>query len=382
MARLILSSATDGPPTHSLARLDELDVVRGLLLVNIMLNHLPGSHTPYTSQPLGFVSSAEGFFLISSYLLGSITARRASEGKPLFDRLWKRLRLIYLAHVLTLGIVFVVIGLGLSELPSYYNIVRPYLEHDAGMAVWSALLLLYQPPLLDILPLYICFMLATPALWHIAQRSHWLLVFAGSAALWLWAQFVSMNAVLAWATPELIVQWGSFHLLGWQLLWVSGFGFGVWHWRYRTQGKQIQIPQWLGWLALALAIFLFAWRMPIIWPEIDLGDYWLVGDKWSFGPLRVGNFLLLLLVVFHFAPLWCRLLKPLAFFSILGRHSLLVFSVHAVFGLLLAGWVELIQPSQAVRLLLVGAQVSLIFIWTRRLELQRKAAVHRVHANR
>ncbi len=352
-------------PSASHQRIIELDIVRGLLLVNIMINHVPGDHNYYSSQPLGFVSSAEGFFLLSGYLLGSISARRATQGKPLFDRLAKRIGLIYLSHILALLLVFLVIGLGLGHLQPYANITYPYQEYQ-GSAVLSALLLLYQPPLLDILPLYIIFMSFTPVIWWLARRLHWLPVFALSASLWLWAQFHSMNELLGGISPWLLVQWGSFHLLAWQLLWVIGLGLGAWHWQERDKG--LQIPNWLSFLAVLTALFFFTWRMQLMPVTIDLGEFWILIDKWILAPLRLLNFLALLVVAIRFAGFFRILLRPFGFLGILGRHSLLVFSVHSFIGLLLAGWIEFRNPPENIRLLLLALQIGFVFFWAWRLE--------------
>jgi hypothetical protein len=354
-------------------RVVELDIVRGLLLVNIMFNHTPGPHNQYTSQPLGFVSSAEGFFFLSGYLLGSISARLHSQGRPLFERLWQRVRLIYVAHVIALGLVFIIIGQMLGHFIPYNNIVRPYVL-DPTAAVISSLLLLYQPPLLDILPLYIIFMAMTPLLWLLAQRLHWIIVFALSAFLWLWAQFVNMNTVLDFVSPWLLVKWGAFHLLAWQFLWVLGLGFGVWHWQRRAQEHSLHIPVWLTLSAVLVAVFFFAWRMSWLPFQIDLGALWMLLDKWTLGPLRLLNFFALVIVILSFANIWRILLYPLSAFAILGRHSLLVFSAHALLGLLLAGWIHLVNPNQYERLLFLGGQIGLIFIVARRIELNKQAA--------
>lgn len=287
------------------------------------------------------------------------------------------MRLLYLAHVLTLGSVFLLIGNWLSQLSiSYANIVLPYLSYDSGLIVLSALLLLYQPPLLDILPLYIFLMALTPVLWHGARRLHWSIIGGTSIGLWLWAQFYPMATLLKPLEGSgLILQWGPFHWLGWQLLWVVGFAFGVWHGRYRASGQSIQLPNTVRWLALGIAIFFWAWRWPTILPEFNLGDHWYLADKWVLGPIRLVNFAALLLVALGFAPLWRAFLQKIAFLAILGRHSLWVFSVHVVLGLLLAGWVEWHQPPEILRLLLVITQISLIFIGAQKLEQRRKAAM-------
>lgn len=344
-------------------RLAELDVLRGLLLVNIMFNHMPGSHNLVTSQTLGFVSSAEGFFLLSSYLLGRINARRQVEGRPIFERLGSRIWLIYLAQIVVFALVMLVLGLGLGHIPNYAWIVQPYLN-EPGRAAISGALLLYQPPLLDILPLYIFFLAISPLAWLVAKKGHWLLVLMPSLCLWLYAQFHPMNETLAVFQPWLLVQWGSFNIFAWQLLWVLGLGFGAWHWHH----PGIRLPNWLLWLAMALFIGFLGWRYKLWIPGIDSAWCYMLTEKWFLAPLRLVNLAALVILALAFAQPLRRLLGPLAFLSTLGRQSLLVFSLHAFLGLLLAGWAGYAKPPEVMRVLAVLAQIGLIYLWASRLE--------------
>src|ERR1051326_2006026 len=53
-------------PNGPMRRLHELDALRGLMLVWITFTHLPTAHSAYANQPLGFVSSSEGFIFLSA----------------------------------------------------------------------------------------------------------------------------------------------------------------------------------------------------------------------------------------------------------------------------------------------------------------------------
>ena len=56
-------------------------------------------------------------------------------------------------------------------------------------ALIGGLLLVYEPPLLDILPIYVLFMLASPWVMSVGLRRGWAPVLAVSTALWFLAQF-------------------------------------------------------------------------------------------------------------------------------------------------------------------------------------------------
>jgi len=56
----------------------EIDAVRGLMLVWMVLTHLPTFLPAYTNQPFGFVSASEGFIFLSALFTGRIYFRLAS----------------------------------------------------------------------------------------------------------------------------------------------------------------------------------------------------------------------------------------------------------------------------------------------------------------
>ena len=58
-----------------LERRPELDALRGLFLVWMTLTHLPTRFSDFVNQPLGFVTSAEGFVFVSALLVGRLYIR-------------------------------------------------------------------------------------------------------------------------------------------------------------------------------------------------------------------------------------------------------------------------------------------------------------------
>src|ERR1700687_6098929 len=88
-------------------RRPELDALRGLFLVWMTLTHLPTRLSDLVNQPLGFISSAEGFVFLSALLIARLYIRQAvEEGAALRTRLWKRALRIYGYHVLMLSVAF------------------------------------------------------------------------------------------------------------------------------------------------------------------------------------------------------------------------------------------------------------------------------------
>jgi hypothetical protein len=70
-----------------------------------------------------------------------------------------------------------------------HNLLDFYFMVGAPRAIVDAALLIYRPPLLDILPMYIIFLLATPLVLRVTKYLPWKFVIGGSFMLWLLAQF-------------------------------------------------------------------------------------------------------------------------------------------------------------------------------------------------
>ena len=82
-----------------------LDVFRGLCLVMIFINHVPGNvYEKFTSRNFGFSDAAEGFVLMSGIAAG--LAYSADFRAPMrlwqgLARVWKRVWTLYQVHLLT-----------------------------------------------------------------------------------------------------------------------------------------------------------------------------------------------------------------------------------------------------------------------------------------
>ena len=50
----------------------EIDALRGLMLVLMTTTHIPTRFSDPLGQPLGFVSAAEGFVLLSGFVAGMV----------------------------------------------------------------------------------------------------------------------------------------------------------------------------------------------------------------------------------------------------------------------------------------------------------------------
>lgn len=319
----------------------ELDALRGLMLVLMTVTHLPTRLSELLGQPLGFVSAAEGFVLLSAYMAGLVYSRVARKKGVAAMRLalWRRTRKVYACHSATLLFLFTVVaavGLQADE-PAVKDLMSFYLAHPLT-AVGTGLLLIYTPPLLDILPMYIVFMLASPWLLAHALRRGWGGILVLSVVAWGLAQFGLgewvYRAAVALAGPHVpFEETGSFATFSWQLLWVLGLWMGTS--RSAETAKPLAFPGWTVALAALLALTGLVWRhhegQAPFGADVALN---LLFDKWLLGPLRLLNLAALIVLVIRFAPWFKAHMLRLHWLETLGAASLPVFCTHLVIVLL------------------------------------------------
>src|ERR1700748_1652588 len=174
-----------------LPRKPEFDALRGLFLVWRTLTLLPTRMSDLFNQPFAFISSAEGFVFLSALLVGRVYMRQALEDVgSLRSKLWKRALRVYAYHVslLLLAFTFAAAFAVYRHHAALEHLLDFYIAHPA-VAIVGSLLLIYCPPLLDILPMYVLFLLASPFAFSIAVKRSWRPVIAGSTLIWLLAQF-------------------------------------------------------------------------------------------------------------------------------------------------------------------------------------------------
>jgi hypothetical protein len=331
----------------------ELDALRGLMLVLMTLTHLPTAVSSPAGQPLGFVSAAEGFVLLSAYMAGMVYSGKAyRQGEEAMkSAFFNRALKLYACQLALLLFAFTIIaGIGLlTREDSVTGLLGFFLEKPV-VAMVSASLLLYNPALLDILPIYIIFMLISPVILLHGMEHGWRGVLWLSLAVWVGAQFGLGPALYHLATgwfnmPLRYTDMGAFEILAWQFLWVLGLWMGAMH--NRPDHEPTPFPRSMVWIALGFALVTFIWRHVVgqtpapAHPGVNL-----MFDKWHLGPLRLINVLALLLLAMHFAPFLRRRLPRWRALETLGKAALPVFCAHLVLALLA---LALFGPARAER---------------------------------
>jgi len=348
-------------------RLKELDALRGFMLVWITFTHLPTALSTYVNQPFGFVSAAEGFIFLSALFTGSIYFRMAEQNSygAMRRKLSMRTLQLYLYHVLLLSFVFLVaVPIAASGTrPGLHNLLDFYFDAGARRAVVDAVLLIYRPPLLDILPMYIIFLALTPVALSASRRFGWKPILAGGFTLWLLAQFglreaswQVMNRYFGLRIP--LHEMGSFDLWAWQFLWLVGMWVGVCWARDQLDlarlARQFTIP------ALFVVSALLATRYAV-GRGFELGSYELYFDKWHLGVVRLLDFTAIAVLLIRASSY----LKPLSVrpLVLLGQSSLQVFCTHLLFcfaGLTLLGNASMLSSWKQFGLLATTVSAMLL----------------------
>ena len=336
MKRPILKALSSLP---KLERKPEIDALRGLFLVWMTLTHLPTHFSDFVNQPFGFVSSAEGFVFLSALLVARLYIRKAAEDESaLRAKLWKRALRIYGYHVILLALAFTLAAAFAvtTHRLALTNLLNFYLAHPVT-AIVGSLLLIYCPPLLDILPMYVIFLLLSPYVLSFATRRGWKLLLTLSTSVWMLAQFglrTWVHALVVRVTHLQIPlqETGAFNLFAWQLIWLLGMWIGARSADPTPDGGLpfLHLPRYAYSIAAAVCLFFLGVRHSWLGPHLTERALSPQLDKWQLAAPRMLN-----LIAFSILIYWLRrpvkrivLVEP---FLTLGKASLEVFCAHIVF---------------------------------------------------
>jgi hypothetical protein len=301
------------------------DTLRGLFLVCMTINHLPTELRSLTDQSLGLFSAAEGFVFLSGLLAGWVYTRkyRAHGREGLASAATKRAQSIYQWHIGALLAAFVCVQ-ATEHILGYCapTVPRLFFEHPLE-ALGLGVSLLYQPGLLDLLPMYCAFVLLLPVVIRALEAGRRWLVLSCSLGLWFAMQF----APAIDGAPLYPINTGCFNILAWQMLFIAGVAIG----HARISGaEQVKRPNPLI-MAAAAAVAVYGLgiryaQWPSLWPDQIYG---MLLNKPALGLLRMADFGAVAYLVAAFGARFPSLLmfRPLAF---LGRHSLAVVAMQSV----------------------------------------------------
>ncbi len=344
-----------------------LDALRGFFLAMMAGVHVPTPLSHWLHEPFGYLSAAEGFVFLGACLAGFVFGkiRRRDGASAMRARVYARVRRIYQTHLaLVFGAVLVAWWLARWLRPLAYHF-HPFLMHPVTSLALIPLLL-HQPPLFDILPLYVLFLGLTPWWLEIAARRGWAPVLAASAGVWLIAQFHPFGAPLRALADRVPLELGSFNVLAWQWLWILGLAFGETIARdpaaLARHRRRVLVPA----LVLVVAGVYFRHRLglePAALPDLPL---WT--SKWRLGPLRLLNSLAWAGLLWSWNPHPPdRWIAPTA---MLGRRSLAIFAAHIPLAIVATSALQMHHfgpaASTAIGCAVIGAMFALAWWLERR----------------
>lgn len=364
-----------------------LDMFRGLALVMIFVNHVPGTfYETLTNRNFGFSDAAEAFVYMSGLAAGLAYSGRFRTGNlwAATTKVWARARQLYFVHIsITMICIAIFAGaarwFGLTELLTTINL--PALFQKPLSTLVGIPLLGHQLGYLNILPLYMTMLLVTPLVIWAGLRRPWLVLIA-SIALWAVAGQFRFN-LPAFPNPG---GW-FFNPFSWQLLFVMGLLSGM---AMKVGKRFIPYSPVLFGLATAFLVFVLLWmKVPPIGKTMNgtlgwLGSvgvpfYFTAFDKTFLSAPRLLHAFALFYVLGNL-PIMRRLADTavVAPLRLMGRQGLAVFATCTVFSIFLQAVRARLEPDLLIDGLLLGGGlvllVALAWVLTKTQELGKPAA--------
>lgn len=245
-------------------RILAFDILRGYFLIVILFNHLwyyPSGLELLTGRSSLYVSTAEGFFVVSGIVLGIVRGRRLiSQPLKVATRLLlKRSFHLYITSIV-LTILFTLIGQFFLDNPG----LKTTIFNDIGGSwydfIWQVLTLQHTYGWADFLRLYAVFIFFSPlALW-LLRKGKWYILLAASTLLWA----LYPIAYSPYST-----------LFSWQFVFFSGFIIGF-YWQpiiTKWRSLSIRLRKVIGWTTVsAFVLTAIATFTLVLGPEIIGGN--------------------------------------------------------------------------------------------------------------
>lgn len=309
---------------HLTPRETRIDILRGLAMLIIAINHITVAFRSYgltgfaipTPTAVGYSSSASIFVIMSGYMVGMVYHRKPQPERAVLLRAWTLYRYNALLLIGVAPVLLLTERWQAMAWDAGFLFDRPI----AGLLLFFTLL--RAPTLLDVLQLYVIFMLLTPGALWIYRRSP-LGLAAISVTLWILCQLATATHLI---DPRL-VEW-KFNPAAWQLLFFIPLIFGA----SRLHERLFALLEDRKWITLMLgaAVSVFA-VAKLLHIEEAVPRYWLLTSKGNLGILRLMHapvvilFYCGLLASSRRIPEW----PPMRALACVGRQTLYCYIVSA-----------------------------------------------------
>jgi hypothetical protein len=309
-------------------RIVEIDFFRGLFLVVITIDHLISNDNiiiRFTKERIGWMSAAEGFVLLSGFTAGFLyTHKFTQKGEKFISQIAiNRSRTIYLYH-LVLFLLMVAFLYSFDYIINYWGYDYNFLLKNPFSGMLLGIFLLYQPRILDILPLYAILIIFVPLIIKSLHKFIPWIIILPSVLLYLFATLWASAAIdkkFFWINDYS----SGFNILSWQFLLFSGVSLGYLFYFGRLKGIREQKGLFLVAFLLCFVLFISK-NFKLTFAGIDF-SYWT--DRRALRPLRLINVASLTFFMAYIVARkrsWFQF-KPLCY---LGRYSLEVFTLHVL----------------------------------------------------
>lgn len=363
------------------ARDHRIDILRGVALVSIFINHIPGNVLePFTHKNYGVTDSAEAFVLLAGVAAAFAYFPRFAAGERALAILKaiRRAGTLYVAHLASIVVGLAVfshaaVAFGAADLLKEINIVPFFADPVRGLVGLATMT--HQIGYHNILPMYVCLLLMLPVMMALAARSLALMLTA-SVSLYLAA-----NA-FGWNLPAYPSEGGwYFNPFTWQLIFSVGFFCGV---RVLCGATPVPRVAALWWAALAYLIGAAVYHRFNLYgliPHIPLVPETMQMNEKPWVALgRLLHILSLAYVIGHspVMPLLGRV-SPRNLLAVIGRHALVVFWLGTLLSMVGQVVMRVAAPGAVAQVGLLAAGIGLqvavarVLDWAGEAERSRRA---------
>ena len=308
-----------------------VDFLRGVALIMIFIDHVPGNLlASFTLRNFGFSDAAELFVLLAGFSsMMAYGGAFARDGAVVgLQRVLARVVRLYLFQAVLLLLVLVGVSAWIHNFHVLPESGAPYV-HTGLNGLKHGLTLQAQPASLNILPLYIVLLALFPLIYALIRISPVLATLV-SGGVWLWVNYDPAVNLTNWLDGG---GW-YFNPFAWQFLFTIGALGAV---LIRRNDGNLPNAWWVR--ALALLCLGFAVLAAAPWATWGLLDWHPIvldaPDKTVLAPLRLMN--ILALATLALGSEWFRRVaehKALFFVVACGKHSLEVFSLGTVLAMI------------------------------------------------
>ncbi|MFC5066800.1 OpgC family protein [Flaviflagellibacter deserti] len=310
-----------------------VDFWRGLALVTIFVNHIPGNAFEHlTHRNFGFSDATEIFVMLAGVAAALAYLPQFAERRslPTSFRIVRRAFDLYMAHIVLIvccGAIIAYAVTATGDTRFFEALHLDILINDTVPGLIGLATLGLQPAYLNILPLYIMLLLMAPFLLLLA-RIRVGLALAVSAGLYVTAQLLWLNL------PTFPSEgWWFLNPLCWQLLFAIGVAIGA----MILRGERPVRSPVLFWIAVAYLAVSAVWIVSGFYPSWDIAPVprflWDFDKTNLFLPRLLHVLALVYVVTYLPVEAWLRRQAWIAPLVALGRHSLPVFCLGTVIAL-------------------------------------------------